>query len=97
MNRFKIAKGKEQEFIELWKNRNTYLEQVPGFKRFHLLAGPVKEDYALFASHSEWNSRDDFEAWIRSDAFRKAHANAGAGKGLYLEPPQLELFESVLQ
>ncbi|MCK9503633.1 MAG: antibiotic biosynthesis monooxygenase [Porticoccaceae bacterium] len=96
MNRFKIAKGKEQEFIELWKNRNTYLEQVPGFKRFHLLAGPVKEGYALFASHSEWDCRDSFDAWTRSEAFRKAHANAGGSKGIYLEPPQLELFESAL-
>jgi len=96
MNRFKIARGKEQEFIELWKNRDSYLDEVPGFKRFHLLAGSVTEDYALFASHSEWASRQSFEDWTRSEAFRKAHANAGGSKGIYLEPPQLELFESVV-
>lgn len=94
MNRFKIARGREEEFIELWKNRDSYLQDVPGFKRFNLLAGPVTEEYALFASHSEWESRQAFEDWTRSEAFRKAHANAGASKGVYLGPPQIELFDA---
>ena len=34
MNRFKIAPGREQEFIDIWKNRGTQLESVPGFKEF---------------------------------------------------------------
>jgi len=96
MNRFKIALGKEQEFIDLWKARDSYLEEVPGFKRFNLLAGPVTEEYALFTSHSEWDSRQSFEDWTKSEAFRKAHANAGNSKGIYLGPPQLELFERVI-
>jgi len=93
MNRFKIARGKEQEFIELWKSRDSYLQHVPGFKRFNLLAGPVNDDFALFASHSEWESRQAFEDWTHSDEFRKAHANAGTSKGIYLGPPQIELFD----
>lgn len=96
MNRFKIAPGREQDFIDIWKNRDTFLEEVPGFKSFNLMAGPATEDYALFASHSVWESRKAFEDWTHSEAFRKAHANAGASKGIYLGPPQLELFESVL-
>ena len=39
MNRFKIAPGKEAEFIEIWRNRETHLDQVPGFKTFNLLQG----------------------------------------------------------
>jgi heme-degrading monooxygenase HmoA len=51
----------------------------------------------LFASHSVWESRAAFEAWTHSEAFRKAHANAGgANRSLYLGPPQLECFEVVL-
>lgn len=96
MNRFKIARGKEQEFIDLWKARDSYLKDVPGFKSFNLLAGTVTDDYALFASHSEWENRQAFDDWTHSEAFRKAHANAGASKGVYLGPPQLELFEGVL-
>jgi heme-degrading monooxygenase HmoA len=93
MNRFRIAPGSEDEFVNIWRNRETYLESVPGFKEFHLLQGPSTDEYTLFASHTTWESRDAFEAWTRSEAFRQAHANAGANRAIYLGPPQLELFE----
>ena len=96
MNRFKIAPGSEDEFIGVWKNRETYLDTVPGFKEFHLLRGPSTGEYTLFASHSTWESSDAFEAWTRSEAFRKAHAGAGGTKNIYLGPPQFEGFEEVL-
>lgn len=97
MNRFKIAPGREADFIEVWKNRESHLEGVPGFQEFHLLQGPSLEDHSLFASHSIWASRQAFEDWTHSEAFRKAHANAGASsKGIYLGPPQFEGFEAVL-
>ena len=95
MNRFRIARGQEDAFIAIWRERNSYLEQVPGFIHFHLLQGASTEEYTLFASHAEWESEDAFQAWTRSDAFRQAHANAGARRELYLGPPQLELFKSV--
>ncbi len=96
MNRFRVARGREEEFVEVWRQRETYLDQVPGFKQFQLLRGPSDETATLFASHSEWDSRASFEAWTKSEAFRKAHAQAGAAKDIYLGPPQFEGFESVL-
>lgn len=96
MNRFKIAKGREADFIALWKKRESYLDGVPGFKDFHLLQSETFDDHTLFASHSVWESRKAFEDWTHSDAFRKAHANAGASRDLYLGHPNLELFESVV-
>ena len=30
MNRFKIVKGKEEEFEKVWKERDTHLEGVKG-------------------------------------------------------------------
>ena len=97
MNRFKIALGKEDEFINVWKNRDSYLHEVPGFKDFHLLQGASNDEYTLFASHAIWESADAFEAWTKSEAFRKAHANAGnSTRDIYLGPPQFEGFEAVL-
>ena len=96
MNRFKIAVGKEADFIEIWRNRETHLDKVPGFKTFNLLQGASNEEFTLFASHSIWESRDAFDAWTKSEAFRQAHANAGTSKGIYLGPPQFEGFEAVL-
>ncbi len=96
MNRFRIALGKEQEFIDIWKNRDTHLDKVPGFKEFNLLQGPSDDECTLFASHSVWESAEAFGDWTRSEAFRKAHASAGGAKGIYLGPPQFEGFEVVL-
>ena len=97
MNRFKIKLGCEEDFIEIWKNRETYLDTVPGFKSFQLLRGPSNEDFTLFASHSIWNSEQDFVNWTNSEQFRKAHAGAGGKtKDIYLGPPQFEGFNSVL-
>jgi heme-degrading monooxygenase HmoA len=95
-NRFRIAPGREDEFVEIWRKRDTYLEGVLGFKEFHLLRGPREETYTLFASHSVWESHQAFEAWTKSEAFRKAHAQAGGARDLYLGPPQFEGFEVVL-
>jgi len=96
MNRFKVASGREEDFIAVWRNRESHLEGVPGFKEFHLLRGPEHEDHTLFASHSVWESPEAFEAWTTSEAFRKAHSQAGGTKGLYIGGPQLECFEAVL-
>jgi heme-degrading monooxygenase HmoA len=95
MNRFRVAKGREAEFEQVWKSRDSHLESVPGFKEFHLLRGPEHDDHTLYSSHSVWASQRDFENWTKSEAFRMAHKNAGATKGLYAGPPQFEGFEVV--
>ena len=96
MNRFKIAPGFEEGFEQVWRERETFLDTVPGFKTFNLLKGPTTDSHVLYASHSVWESRAAFEAWTESDAFRKAHAQTSAPKGTYLGHPELETFESVL-
>jgi len=96
MNRFRIAPGREQEFIDIWKQRESHLDTVPGFKTFNLLQGATTAEFTLFASHSTWESRAAFEEWTRSEAFRKAHAGAGASRDIYLGPPNLELFDTVI-
>ena len=97
MNRFKIALGKEDAFVEHWRKRNSYLDEVPGFISFNLLRAESGEEYTLFASHTVWDSETAFADWTQSDAFRKAHMAAGqSSRDLYLGPPQLELFEAVL-
>jgi heme-degrading monooxygenase HmoA len=96
MNRFRIALGSEGVFEELWKTRDSQLDGVPGFREFHLLRGPSDAEATLYASHSLWESRAAFEAWTESEAFRRAHAQARAPRGTYLEHPRFEGFEIVL-
>jgi len=96
MNRFKVKHGSEADFEAVWRERDSQLATVPGFKAFNLMRGPKREDHTLYASHTIWNSKEDFENWTRSEAFRAAHRNAGANKPLYLGHPEVELFDSVL-
>jgi heme-degrading monooxygenase HmoA len=96
MNRFKVRKGSEHDFEQVWLTRKTHLENVPGFLVFHLLKGPERDDHTLYASHSLWRSEAHFLDWTRSEAFRKAHASAGQGKPLYFGHPEFEGF-TVLQ
>ena len=96
MNRFKIVLGKEKEFEKVWRERDTHLSEVPGFKEFHLVKGEKTDDFSLYASHSIWNSKADFINWTKSEAFKLAHKNAGQHKDLYLGAPNFEGFEVVL-
>ncbi len=101
MNRFQIAAGFEEGFETVWRQRDSYLEDVPGFVSFALLKGPSGEAadgaaFTLYSSHTVWESEAAFTAWTESESFRKAHAQASAPKGTYLGHPNLELFEQVL-
>ena len=96
MNRFKIVKGKEEEFEKVWKERDSHLEGVKGFISFNLLKGRETDDYSLYASHSIWESNIAFVNWTKSKAFRLAHKNAGIHSDLYLGPPNLETFDRII-
>jgi heme-degrading monooxygenase HmoA len=96
MNRFRIARGFEDGFERVWRERDSYLHEVPGFREFHLLKGETDEECTLYASHSVWASRQAFEDWVNSEHFRRAHAQAKAPKGTYLGHPVFEGFEAVL-
>jgi len=95
MNRFKVKPGLEQEFENIWKNRDSHLKAVAGFVEFHMLKGPRHDDHTLYSSHTVWRSQDDFTAWTRSEAFRASHKNAGQNGGLYEGHPQFEGFEVI--
>ena len=93
MNRFRVKKGSEQAFEQVWLSRDSQLNKVPGFVEFHLLKGPEHEDFTLYASHTVWQNQSAFEAWTKSEAFRAVHKDAGQNKPLYIDHPQFEGFE----
>ena len=74
MNRFKVRKGEEAAFETRWRERDTHLHTVAGFVEFHLLKGPERDDHVLYASHTIWRSRSDFEAWTRSAVPPPSHS-----------------------
>ena len=96
MNRFKIVRGKEDIFEKIWKERDSKLSEVKGFINFNLVKGDTDEECTLYASHSTWNSQDDFINWTKSEAFKLAHKNAGQHKDIYIGHPVFEGFNVVV-
>lgn len=96
MNRFKILSGKEEIFEDIWRNRNSHLNDVSGFINFNLIKSSKSENYTLYASHSIWRSENDFINWTKSESFRLAHKDAGKHKDLYIGHPEFEGFDIVI-
>lgn len=98
MNRFKIRPGRQADFEQIWKSRESHLKELKGFREFRLLKGPETDDYQLYSSHVLWDSREDFEAWTKSEQFRASHRNAGKGEGEspIMGHPMFEGFETVV-
>lgn len=96
MNRFWIAPGREPDFEAIWRDRDSYLHQVPGFIEFHLLRDGSDSGAVLYASHSVWESRQAFDDWTNSAALRKAQAEGRDPEATHFGPPQFEGFDVVI-
>jgi len=95
MNNFRVLSERTADFEAAWRNRESYLSDVPGFREFHLLRGPIDDDgHRLYASHTVWEDEASFRAWTDSEAFRKAHAQGKVGQ-LLAGPPRFIGWEVV--
>ncbi len=96
MNRFKVNEGREADFETVWRERDSRLNEVPGFKEFHLLRGATADGITTYVSHSVWESLEAFEAWTKSEAFRRGHSRAGGSQGATSGHPEFEGYKVVL-
>ncbi len=92
MNRFRVLPGQEEEFERRWSERESFIADAPGFEMFLLLRSDEPGEYI---SHSTWESREAFEAWMQSDIFRRAHGRPLTGSVL-AEAPHVSLYEALL-
>ncbi len=92
MNNFKVASGREEEFEQIWRERQSFLEGVAGFVQFALLRGDTQGEYI---SHSAWQDREVFLAWTKSEAFAAGHRQ-GSLMGVLEGPPEVKLYEAVV-
>ena len=95
MNRFRVAADRTDEFENAWRERESYLDETPGFVEFKLLRGAAGDGEVLYSSHTTWASKSAFDDWTNSDAFRRAHGQSNLS-GVVLAHPNLEQFEVVL-
>jgi heme-degrading monooxygenase HmoA len=98
MNRFTINKGFEDAFETRWRERQSFLDQSPGFMRFRLLKQEMRRgDACEFISYSEWIDEKSFLAWTESQQMARAHSSSGPmPQGMMAGPPEFRAFRPVL-
>lgn len=88
-NRFSVAEGHEEAFVERFRESSGTVASRPGFLKFELLS-PVEADVHVALTY--WESEDDFRAWTESEEFAAAHAE-GPPEGMFEGHPNLEIHE----
>ena len=94
-NRFRIAEGYEDAFVERFENRRGRIEDQPGFVDFKLLR-PADDETETFVAMTTWESREDFDAWTESEAFESAHSG-DAPREMFEGHPTLEVHEVAVE
>jgi heme-degrading monooxygenase HmoA len=92
MNHFRVQPGRGEAFEQVWRERESFLQDVPGFVQFALLRG----DDDAYISHSIWESREAFEAWTESESFTRGHRGGGSMADILAGHPEVKLWESVI-
>lgn len=75
-NRFKVKKGREAAFEKRWADRESRLGNLDGFRFFCMLRRVDDADAAddvNYVSATVWETKANFDAWKKGDAFKEAH------------------------
>ncbi len=88
MNRITVAEGREQEFEQTFVARDRAVDQMTGFIDLQVLRPAEGHTYVVM---TRWTSREAFDNWTTSEAFRSAHRKQSPG--LAETRPRLEIYE----
>jgi heme-degrading monooxygenase HmoA len=69
---YDVIPGKEEEFEKGFLETLEQLKSIPGHIESNLYENVASRGSYLI--QSQWKTKEDFEAFLRSDAFRKAVA-----------------------
>ena len=89
MNRVPVAEGYSDDFLERFRTRTGLVDGHSGFIR-NLVLKPLKGDNHVVMTF--WETREQFEAWTRSDAFKEAHSRVPP-KEMFKGHGELEIYE----
>lgn len=70
-NQFKIVKGQEEAFENMWAARNARFHQAPGFISSRFQKGRENGNHVLYFSLTVWATEECFLAWRSSERFRE--------------------------
>jgi heme-degrading monooxygenase HmoA len=74
INAFEVPEANEDEFVAAWQSAREFLETQPGYAgtTLHQTVSPDSE--FRFVNVARWQTAQEFQAAVTSDAFRAAAA-----------------------
>jgi heme-degrading monooxygenase HmoA len=95
MNRISVNPSFTEAFEERFRQRAGEVDKMPGFIRNLVLRPSAPDD--PYVVMTMWESKQAFEAWTQSDAFRKGHARSGTlPADAFRGPSRLEMYDAFL-
>lgn len=71
INSFEVPQGKEEEFLQAWKEAAEHLRHEPGFLSTQLHQSLDPQARFRFVNVAEWESPQHFQAALSTEAFRQ--------------------------
>jgi len=91
VSRIPVLKGREREFEHQFLARPKLIDMMHGFIRNEFLK-PINNNTYVILSY--WESREDFEAWTKSDGYQHTQLRKAA-RDCLSGPVQVDLHEVV--
>ena len=95
MNRISVYPAYAEQFEERFRSRAGEVDKLRGFVRNQVLRPDTPDEPYIVMTY--WQSKQDFENWVDSAAFKKGHSRSGTlPQDAFRGPPKLENFEVIL-
>ncbi len=95
MNRISVSPAYAEQFEERFRSRAGEVDKMRGFIRNQVLRPDTPDEPYIVMTY--WQSKQDFENWVDSAAFKKGHSRSGTlPQDAFRGPPKLENFEVIL-
>lgn len=79
INAIEVDPARGPELEQRFAKRAAEVESMPGFLGFELLR-PTEGETRYFV-YTRWETEEHFQAWVKSAAFTRGHAQASADRG----------------
>ncbi len=88
INRLPVKEGMADQVVERFANGRGFVQDFPGFVSMEVLRSEGADEVMVI---TRWRDKEAFDAWVRSDEFKKAHGRGGSG--LLRGHPQMGTYE----
>ncbi len=93
-NRIFVNPEYAEQFEQRFRDRAGLVDEMPGFISNQVLRPLNEGDPYVVLTY--WESREEFEAWVSSDAFKKGHAQSGTlPEEAFTQRSKLEIHEII--